>query len=87
MARLSRADQDAILMPTVRAYRTVMGGSPWESHDLMVLDSFRAALRLDDPYLDGIISGAKAAGVKLQWSDGQRPDNPPYPFRDANIEP
>lgn len=67
---LTRAEQFEILYPVVLAYQTVcmqLGEFPPSATGHGV-SSFRAALRLDDPYLDGIIAGAKCAGRKLEWT-------------------
>lgn len=67
---MTKNEEFLVLYPVVLAYQTVamqMGGFP-PSSDGHGVSSFRRALRLDDPYLEGIITGAKCAGVKLQWT-------------------
>ena len=77
MARLSRADQDDIMLAVVLSCFTVlgeMGASYVELMDHNLL-RFRAALRLDDDKLTRIIEDARASGSGLQWSDS-RPQEP-----------
>ena len=70
MTKLSRAEQDAILVPVIVAYAREQGTPRIpvdEPASLRTLHSFRAALRLDDDKLDKIIADHPEG---LAWSEG-----------------
>ncbi len=71
MTKLSRAEQDYALMSAVMACRTVcwhMGADKIQGEN--TLESFRAALRLDDDKLDKII--AERGTERWDWSSSSR---------------
>lgn len=77
---LTRAEQDAILMPVVLASghvdRRVCSHGNWMSYPTVNtrLHELRESLRLDDPVLDDIIARAGKMGEKLVWSDHDNTD-------------